>query len=108
MKDLNRLNYFMVGMPIALITGGWLIESDMLFMGMLFTIVTGAFQVITGIGVLIDSGYKHPLIKIYLAITASFFILRIFTNWKWIVVMPPALALYMSAILHIESQKRTL
>jgi CHASE2 domain-containing sensor protein len=105
MKSINHLNYFMVGCPLLLALTGWLFQETLIYIGLLFTILTGGFQVIVGIGMFIDTDFKHIPIRIYLAVTALFFLLWIFTYWQWIVVMPPLLALYMSVILIIETKK---
>jgi len=104
MKDLNRVNYFMVGVPSLLGLLGFL-EPGCWFFGALFTIVTGGFQFITGTGLLIDTGGKRIEYAIYFAGTILFFILWMATDWLWIVLLPPALALYLSVLLFIEAKK---
>jgi hypothetical protein len=105
MKALNRLNYFMVGFPTVMALLGWLFYEGLWLLALLFTIITGAFQVIVGIGTFIDSGCRNKYFGIYLIAVAIFFLLWTITNWKWIAALPPLLALYMTALLFIEAKQ---
>lgn len=105
MKALYILNYFIVGIPPAMILAGYLFEETLIYYGLWLTLLTGAFQVVVSIGMFIDSFFKHKLIQIYLTGVALFFLLWFITEWEWLLVMPPALAIYMTVILHIETKK---
>ncbi len=105
MKNLNRLNYFMTGFPIAAVILGCFFEETLIYIGIMFTVITGLFHVIVALGIFIDSGFKHFLIRIYLIITILFFLLWSFTSWDWIVALPAIFAFYLSALLFIEAKK---
>lgn len=104
MKNLNKMNYFMVGVPCLLGLIGFIFPVCWFF-GALFTIVTGGFQFITGTGLLIDTGGKRIEYVIYFAGVTLFFTLWIATDWFWIIALPPALAVYLSIILFLEAKK---
>ena len=105
MKALSILNYFIVGIPPAMILMGYLCEETLIYYGLWLTLLTGAFQVVVGIGMFIDSFFKHRLIQIYLIGVALFFLLWFITEWKWLLILPPMLAIYMTVILYIEAKK---
>lgn len=105
MKALNTMNYFMMGIPLGLILTGLVCEETLLYYGLWFTLLTGAFQVVVGIGMFIDSFCKHRFILIYLVAVAIFFLLLFNTYWKWLAIIPPILAIYMTIILFIETKK---
>ncbi|MCW4470678.1 hypothetical protein OGH69_17030 [Flavobacterium sp. MFBS3-15] len=98
------MNYFMVGVPFLLGLIGF-IAPECWYIGALFTILTGGFQFITGTGLLIDTGGKRIEYVIYFAGTILFFLLWTVTDWHYIIVLPPALALYLSILLYIEAKK---
>ncbi|AWH83863.1 hypothetical protein HYN59_01460 [Flavobacterium album] len=104
MKNINYMNYAMVGIPLFLIGVGWLINPDMIISGLLFTIVTDAFQLIVGIGLFIDSGYRDSYLGVYLIGVAIFFALWIFIAQTWIIAIPPLLALYLSIIIFTKAK----
>lgn len=101
------MNLVMVGVPAVLIGLGWTFHLDTLVAGLLFTILTGFFQVIVGIGVFMDSGYKNKFFSIYIILTLLFFALKGLTDWKWVIALPPLLALYITVLLIIEAKKET-
>lgn len=105
MKALNILNIFIVGIPLLLILAGFLFEETLIYYGLWFTLVTGAFQVIVGVGVYVDSGFRHDMARNYLAVVAVFFVLWFIAQWTWLLVLPPALAIYLTVILYIEAKK---
>lgn len=105
MKGLNYINYFMVGFPLAMGLFGWLFYEGLWMWGLLFTMLTGGFQVLAGIGMFIAGGCKSRLLFLYLTMVAAFFAMSKFTDWKWIIAMPPLLALYMSILLYVEAKK---
>lgn len=105
MKALNKINYFMVGFPLAMALGGLLFEEYLWMYGLLFTAVTGVFQVTVGICMFIRSGCRNTYLASYLAAVAAFFLLWEVTDWEWMMVLPPVLAMYMSALLYLEAEK---
>jgi len=106
MKGINQMNYFFTGIPVAMIGVGYLLDSDIAIVGMLLIIMTGFFQVIVGILELADSGFRDVRYSIYLAAVFLFFLLWALTDWKWIIVIPPTLALYLSVLLFIDAKKQ--
>jgi hypothetical protein len=108
MKDINHMNYFVTGIPTAMIGGGWLFQFDIFFAGLLLTMVTGAFHIIVGIGLLIESRFKSRTLIIYFTTVALFFTLWGLTDWYTILrVLPPVLALYMSIYIYIRAKQKT-
>lgn len=107
MRTLNKLNYFMVGFPLIMAVGGLLYEEYLWIYGLLFTIVTGSFQVIVGLGMFINSGCRNKYLGIYLILVAVFFLLWTITDWKWVAALPPILAVYMTVLLFVESKNKT-
>lgn len=105
MKALCILNYFIVGIPPAMILAGFLWEETFIYYGLWLTLLTGAYQVVLGIGMFIDSFFEHRLIRIYLIGVVLFFLLWFINEWEWLLVMPPALAIYMTVILFIETKR---
>jgi len=107
MKDINHMNYFVTGIPTAMIGGGWLFQSDIFFAGLLLTMITGAFHIVVGIGLLIESRFKSRTLIIYFTSVALFFTLLGLTDWYIILrVLPPVLALYMSIYLYICAKRQ--
>jgi len=105
MKDINHMNYFVTGIPTAMIGGGWLFQSDIFFAGLLLTIITGAFHIVVGIGLLIESRFTNRAVVIYFACVALFFTLWGLTDWYTLLrVLPPVLALYMSIYLYTRAK----
>jgi CHASE2 domain-containing sensor protein len=98
MKAITTMNYYMMSIPLALMATGWAFHNLLWVAGCLITILTGGFQVIFGIGLLIDSNGKNKSAVVYLLLVAAFFTLLMATNWQWIWIMPPLLALYFTAI----------
>lgn len=105
MININRMNLFMVGLPPILIGFGRILNFDILIAGLLFTMVTGGFQIIVAIGIFIESGYKNKFFAVYLILTLLFFSLMALTDWKWIMGLPPLLAVYMTVLLILEAKK---
>ncbi|MEO7976270.1 hypothetical protein [Flavobacterium sp.] len=106
MKSLNYLNYFFIGLPIffCLIA---IINIGFLSYAMLSTILTGIFQVVIGLKMLIDEPHNKSL-QIYAASVALFFISLIvickmelydFLNYT-LFGIPPVIAIYLSVIIY--------
>ena len=106
MKNVNYMNYAMVGIPVLLMLGGWALDSEIVIAGMLLTMLTGAFQLIVGIGMFIDSGYRDQYTGYYLIAVAVFFALWIFVAQTWIIALPPILALYLSVIIFLKAKQK--
>lgn len=108
MKAIIYFNYFFVGFPLALGCLG-LIDGKFLFYGLLFTILTGAFQVVTGIGLFLKNPHEI-LIQIYLLTVIIYFMFWFFVNNSILGVLfeyvlfgiPILLAIFFTVILHFK------
>jgi apolipoprotein N-acyltransferase len=110
MKNINKLNYFFVGVPTILCLAG-IFNEKFLFFGMLSTILTGLFQVVMAIKMLIDEPHNKQL-QIYIAAVVFYF-----TTWivfpeieyknilKFgLVIIPILLAFYLSIIIYKKAR----
>ncbi|MES2545417.1 MAG: hypothetical protein V4548_11060 [Bacteroidota bacterium] len=111
MKNLNKLNYFFVGLPITLCLIG-IINQEFLLFGLLFSMLTGIFQVIAGMGMLIKEP-NNKYLKTYVIAVIIFFLLW-FINSKIgyqntitfiLIGTPPILAIYLSIIIYKKAHK---
>lgn len=114
MKAINYLNYFFVGFPILLISIGLITNEqsgDLTGYGLLFTILTGLFQVVFGIKMLIDEPSDKSL-QYYIKGVVFFFLLwfvnGLILNYDFIYfilyTIPPILAVYFSTITYKKAQ----
>lgn len=92
------INLIGIGLPF-LITAFTVFEPGMFIVALLSTMVTGFIQVSIGLSLLIDH-YKNRHLQAYFLFCILFFSLWHTTDWEWIWAMPPALAIYMTIILH--------
>ncbi|KQB43362.1 hypothetical protein [Flavobacterium aquidurense] len=108
MKAINYLNYFFVGLPILLITAGIITPDkggELVGCGLLSTILTGLFQLIFGIKMLMDEPEDKNLQK-YVNGVIFFFLLwfvnGVILNFEFIYLilfmLPILLAGYFSLI----------
>jgi len=115
MKAINYLNYFFVSMPILLFVIGILTNEstgNITGSGFLFLILTGLFQVIFGIKMLIDEPQDKNL-QYYIKGVVFFFALWItngvFLNYQIIYfilfTMPIILAIFFSIITYKKAHK---
>jgi phosphatidylserine synthase len=115
MKNLNYLNYFFVGLPITLILMGFLIDphqGNLIGYGLFSTILTGLFQVVIGIQMLIDEP-KNKSLKIYTVSVILFFLIWLlnvqFLNsdilYFILLFIPPVLSLFLSIIIYKKAYK---
>lgn len=106
MKNLNRLNYFFVGLPITLCIAGIFSEAFLLY-GILSTILTGFYQATIGFKMFFDEPDDRNL-QIYVATVILFFSLWIgnaVINYNNLIIYcliatPPSLAIYFSVIIY--------
>jgi len=101
MKNILQLNYFFVGVPIALGLLGF-VYNPLWFFAAITPILTGFFQVIQAICLYIEKDFRNRYLSIYFIVTILFFILWINTSWQWIWALPPILAIYLTVIFFIE------
>lgn len=110
MKNLNYLNYFFVGIPILLILLGYITNEssgNLIGYGLLFTILTGLFQIIIGIKMLIDEP-NDKMLQIYIISVILFFTIWwlnvqfIYSDKLYFILMfiPAVLATYLSIIIY--------
>lgn len=114
MKNLNYLNYFFVGTPILLILTGTLFAKSLgafIGFGLLFLILTGVFQIITGISLLLDQP-KDKLLQVYISLVVLFFLIFTFNLnilksdilYFILIPVPPILAIYFSVLIYTKQQ----
>jgi apolipoprotein N-acyltransferase len=106
MKNLFKLNLVFVGFPIALCLMGF-IDQNLLFWGLISTMLTGLFQVVVGIGMLRDEP-NDKYLQVYVAAVVLFFITW-FINFLigyinaitfCLIPIPAILALYLTFIIY--------
>lgn len=110
MKILNCLNIFFVGIPLILIALGFITQENngnLIAQGLMFTTLTGLFQVVSG-AILIIFNPKDKMLKWYLFGVFLFFFCWICnSNIIYIPILeyaqfalPPILAIYFSVIIY--------
>ena len=115
MKTLNYLNFFFVGSPITLILLGLLFDpqqGNLIGYGLFSTILTGLFQVVIGIQMLIDEP-KNKYLKIYTVAVILFFLMLLinvqllYSDLIYFILpfIPPVLAIYLSVIIYKKAYK---
>ena len=115
MKSLNYLNYFFVGLPVTLILLGFLIDpqrGNLIGYGLFSTILTGLFQVIICIKMLIDEP-KDKYLKTYIVSVILFFLMwlinvqLLYSDIIYFILLfiPPILALFLSIIIYKKTNK---
>jgi hypothetical protein len=117
MKAINYLNYFFVGFPILLITLGFVSKQsngELIGYGLLFTVLTGLFQIVFGITMLIDEPNDKNL-KMYIRGVILFFsilIINSIVNLPYdifldylLIIIPPILAIYFTIITYKKANK---
>lgn len=106
MKNLLRLNFFVLGLPFALALLG-LINVNLLFLALLSTMVTGGVQLFIAL-ILLVVNPKNIHLYIYFAITILFFTLwMVFHIENWLFLLPVVLAVYLTYIVGGEYEKST-
>jgi hypothetical protein len=115
MKNLNYLNYFFVGIPALLISLGYITNQssgNLIGCGLLFMILTGLFQIVIGIKMLIDEP-KDKMLQIYIISIILFFMTLIINGlilysdilYFGLLLVPPILAIYLSIIIYKKANK---
>lgn len=82
MKNINYLNYFFVGIPVVLILFGYLTSQssgNLIGCGLLFTILTGLFQIVIGAKMLIDEP-NDKMLQTYIISVILFFTILVFNG----------------------------
>lgn len=115
MKSINYLNYFFVGVPIFLVVMGILTNEssgNLIGSALFFLILTGLFQVVFGIKMLIDDP-KDKNLQYYIKGVSFFFALWLINgtilNFDFIYYIlfpiPIVLAIYFSTITYKKANK---
>ena len=115
MKNLNYLNYFFVGIPAILISLGYITNQNsgnLIGYGLLFMILTGLFQVVIGIKMLINEP-NDKMLQTYIALVILFFatwfanglILSNDILYLILLFIPPVLAIYLSILIYNKANK---
>ena len=106
MKIRSIINYLALALPLVLAIIGLLDEQFYMY-ALLSTAVTGGIQVLLALTML--PNHRSSLLYIYLCITALFFTVWYFvSNETGIFAVPPALAIFLTYIIYIESRKEKL
>jgi len=112
MKAINNLNYFFVGMPILLIIIGLFFSGELACCGLLSTILTGLFQLIFGIKMLIDEpddknlqNYVNGVIFFFLLWPVNAFIMHFEFIYFLLFIIPIILAIYFSTITYKKAHQ---
>jgi hypothetical protein len=110
MKNANKLNLAVVGLPIILALFG-IVETSFLFFALISTILTGFVQVIIGLAMLIDEPMNKKLQVYIFSVIIFFFLWFGISNSKIIsdkiyyllFVIPILLAMFLSYIIYKKS-----
>jgi len=104
MKIRSIINYIVLVIPLFLAIIG-LQDEQFYIYALSFTAVTGGIQVLLALTML----FKYPgnLLYIYFGVTVFFFLIWMVlgSDHSYIFALPPALALFLTYIIFIESQK---
>ena len=73
--------------------------------GRLFSILTGIFHIVVGIGLCIETNCK-PLYLFYILGVIAFFNLLFVTDLETVVYIPPILALYISLLIYFKAKTK--
>ncbi|PBJ13965.1 hypothetical protein [Flavobacterium sp. ACN6] len=114
MKNINLLNYFFVGIPAILIPIGYVNDENLgeLFAyGLLFSILTGLFQITIGACMLIDNP-RDKSIQYYILGVILYFvmvyinpILPLSLKTSFVFAIPTILAIYLSIVIYKKAHK---
>ena len=115
MKAINYLNYFFIGLPILLVAMGIIIPNiggELVCCGLLSTMLTGLFQLIFGIKMLIDEPEDKDL-QSYICGVIFFFLLwivnAVIAHFDFIYYIlfatPIILAIYFSTITYKKAHQ---
>jgi len=106
MKIRSIINYIALVIPLVLAIIG--LQDEQFYMyALLFTAVTGAVQVLIALTML--PNHHSSLLYIYFTVTALFFLVWYFFGEVFgIFAIPPALAIFLTYLIYIESRKEKL
>ncbi|WP_026704385.1 hypothetical protein [Flavobacterium soli] len=104
MNALQKINIIGLSIPLIVYLIGFIIREDLLILALLSTMITGLIQLVIGLK-LLENYSKHPLLQLYFVVVVLFFILWFTTYWDFLWVLPVALAIYMTYILHLINPK---
>lgn len=104
MKNLFWLNLFFIGLPIVLCLIG-VVNEGFLFYGLLSTMLTGLFQLIVGLKMLIEEPADRRL-QLYIGGVVVYFLLFFFTTsqrGELLFYPQPFFALFLTYVIYKKS-----
>ncbi|HEY1196640.1 hypothetical protein [Flavobacterium sp.] len=111
MKNINYLNYFFVGVPAIIFLLAFLKIIDLSAYGLLFSILTGLFQVTIGGCMLLDEP-KNKYLQLYIAGVVFYFALICINpisshdlKTYFLMGIPAILAFYLSILIYKKAHK---
>ena len=112
MKAINYLNYFFVGIPAIIFLLAFLQIIDIIVFGLLFSILTGLFQVTIAGCMLLDEPHNKSL-QWYIIGVLLFFIMICINPYLpkhdfkiyFFYAIPAILALHLTLIIYKKAQK---
>lgn len=105
MNALQKINLIGLSIPFIVYLIGFVIREDLIVLALLSTMLTGLIQLVIGLK-LLENYSRHPLLQLYFVVVLLFFILWFTTYWDFLWVLPAALAIYMTCILHFIIPKK--
>lgn len=107
MKNILRLNFFAMGLPLTLCLLA-IIDVNLIMFALLSTMITGGLQVLIALLLLLVN-HRNIHLYIYLILTILFFSLwLVFDIEYWLFAIPPFLAVYLTYIVGDEYKKSLL
>ncbi|MFH6998954.1 hypothetical protein ACHRVZ_13540 [Flavobacterium sp. FlaQc-57] len=112
MKNINYLNYFFVGVPAIFFLLTFLKITDLIAFGLLFSILTGLFQVTIGGCMLIDEPH-NKMLQFYIYGVIFFFFMVCINPYLpqhdfkiyFFYALPVILALHLTLIIYKKANK---
>ncbi len=111
MKNINYLNYFFVGIPSITFLLAFFKILDFIVFGLLFSILTGLFQVTIG-GSMLSDEPKNKFLQLYIIGVVFYFVLIFINpfpshdfNIYFVTGIPTILAFYLSILIYKKAHK---
>ena len=106
MKNINYLNYFFVGIPSIIFLLAFFEILDFTVFALLFSILTGLFQVTIGGCMLLDDP-RNKYLQLYIIGVILYFVMICFNpisshdfKFYFLVAVPAILAFYLSILIY--------
>jgi len=111
MKNINYLNYFFVGIPSIIFLLAFCEILDFIVFGLLFSILTGLFQVTIGGCMLIEEP-RNKFLQSYILGVAFYFVMICINPFPphdfktyFVIGIPAILAFYLSILIYKKAQQ---